>query len=333
MKEENLKNSILLSVVFLGLVEIIYPQGAIDYYPLHVGDYWIQHSDSVSGVYQPTTFRQEIEGTDLIMGEEYYRRSNRLSADDGSLDGKWYTWVREDSNGIVIGAFGDTSIVDSAAIFDPPLLWLPNEIVNVGHAWDFDAPEMGGHFFFAIGSVSDTIEVPAGTFNDCIRIYGLIVDASGDSTQFSLFHYAPGIGEVSNNTYIVSGWYAQLELTEYSVLTSVHGDGITVIPTDFDLQQNYPNPFNPVTTIEFSLPTTGNTLLTIYNLRGEEVARLVDGTLSAGYHRIEWNATKFASGMYFYRLQVRQTGVGQASLTLSGRAGDFVQTRTMLLLK
>ena len=333
MKEENLKNSLLLSVFFLGMVEIINAQGAIDYYPLHVGNYWIQYSDSVSGVYQPTTFRQEIEGTDLIMGEEYYRRSNRLAADDGSLEGKWYTWVREDSNGIVIGAFGDTSIVDSAAIFDPPLLWLPNEIVNVGHAWDFDAPEMGGHFFFAIGSVSDTIEVPAGTFNDCIRIYGLIVDASGDSTQFNLFHYAPDIGEVSNNMYNVSGWYALLELTEYSVLTSVEGDGITVIPTDFDLQQNYPNPFNPITTIEFSLPTTGYALLTIYNLRGEEVARPIDGTLSAGYHRIEWNATNFASGMYFYRLQVRQTGVRQASPTSVWRAGNFVQTRKMLLLK
>lgn len=317
MKEENLKNSILLSVVFLGLVEIIYAQGAIDYYPLHVGDYWIQYSDSVSGVYQPTTFRQEIEGTDLIMGEEYYRRSNRLAADDGSLEGKWYTWVREDSNGIVIGAFSDTSIVDSAAIFDPPLLWLPNEIVNVGHAWDFDAPEMGGHFFFAIGSVSDTIEVPAGTFNDCIRIYGLIVDASGDSTQFSLFHYAPGIGEVSNNTYIVSGWYALLELTEYSVLTSVHGDGITVIPTDFDLQQNYPNPFNPRTTIEYDLPKAGEISLVVYNLIGEVVARLVSEEQFAGHHEVVWDASIFASGIYFYRLQ----------------AGDFVQTRKMLLLK
>ena len=66
-----MKNSQLLSVIFLGIVEIVYAQGAIDYYPLHVGDYWVQHTDSVSGVYQPTTFRQEIEGSDLIMGEEY----------------------------------------------------------------------------------------------------------------------------------------------------------------------------------------------------------------------------------------------------------------------
>ncbi|TFB09634.1 choice-of-anchor B family protein [Candidatus Marinimicrobia bacterium MT.SAG.3] len=100
------------------------------------------------------------------------------------------------------------------------------------------------------------------------------------------------------------------------VITGINTE-VAILPEEYILKQNYPNPFNPVTTIEFSLPTTGNTLLTIYNLRGEEVARLVDGTLSAGYNRIEWNATNYASGIYFYRLQ----------------AGDFVLTRKMVLLR
>ena len=100
------------------------------------------------------------------------------------------------------------------------------------------------------------------------------------------------------------------------VITGVDGK-VAILPEEYILKQNYPNPFNPVTTIEFSLPTTGNTVLTIYNLRGEEVARPVDGTLSAGYNRIDWNASNLASGIYFYRLQ----------------AGDFVLTRKMVLLK
>ncbi len=240
-----------------------------------------------------------------------------VSTDDGSSESRWYSWVKGDTSGIIVGAYGDTGIVDSAVIFDPPLLWLPNEIMDVGHAWDVNAPELGGHFFFAIGSITDTIEVPVGTFNDCIRIYGLLVNTSGDSIQFSLFHYAPGIGEVSNSTYKVLEWYATLELTEYSVVTSVDEDRITEIPANFQLQQNYPNPFNPTTTINYAVPLSSEVLLIIYNLHGEEVARLIDREKHAGNHTAMWNASKFASGIYFYRLQ----------------AGDFVKTRKMILLK
>ena len=100
------------------------------------------------------------------------------------------------------------------------------------------------------------------------------------------------------------------------VITGINTE-VAILPEEYILKQNYPNPFNPVTTIEFSLPTTGNTLLTIYNLLGEEVSRLVDGTLSAVYNLIEWNSTNYASGIYFYRLQ----------------AGDFVLARKMVLLR
>ena len=89
------------------------------------------------------------------------------------------------------------------------------------------------------------------------------------------------------------------------------------VPNSFKLSQNYPNPFNPETVIGYALPIRSDVKLTIYNLRGEEVALLVDGTVSAGNHRVSWDASGFASGIYFYKIQ----------------AGDFVQTRKMLLLK
>ena len=95
-------------------------------------------------------------------------------------------------------------------------------------------------------------------------------------------------------------------------------DGETgAVPESFRLSQNYPNPFNPETVIGYALPIRSDVKLTIYNLRGEEVAFLVDGTVSAGTHRLSWDASNMASGVYLYRL----------------RAGDFVQTRKMLLLK
>lgn len=74
------------------------------------------------------------------------------------------------------------------------------------------------------------------------------------------------------------------------------------IPTEFELSQNYPNPFNPTTKIQFALPESGNYSLRIYNVLGQEVARLVEGQLSAGVHEVDFNASRFASGMYIYKL-------------------------------
>ena len=93
-------------------------------------------------------------------------------------------------------------------------------------------------------------------------------------------------------------------------------------PARFSLAQNYPNPFNPETAIEFALPKTAYTELSVFNLRGELVAKLVGRVLPAGEHRVIWNGLNQAgepvpSGIYLYRL----------------KAGKFAQTRRMVLLK
>jgi hypothetical protein len=87
-------------------------------------------------------------------------------------------------------------------------------------------------------------------------------------------------------------------------------------PSKYELAQGYPNPFNPTTTIEFSLPQSGYVTLKIYSTVGEEVATLVSEKRSAGRYRVEWNASGFASGVYFCRLQ----------------AGQFVQTKKLVVL-
>jgi len=91
----------------------------------------------------------------------------------------------------------------------------------------------------------------------------------------------------------------------------------TELPTEYFLSEPYPNPFNPTTSIEYSLPLSGEVSLIIYNLLGQEVAKLVNGDVEAGYHKVRWNASNVSSGIYLYRL----------------RAGDFFQTRKMVLLK
>ena len=94
------------------------------------------------------------------------------------------------------------------------------------------------------------------------------------------------------------------------------------IPTVFTLHQNYPNPFNPVTTLRYDLPDNNHVKLTIYDLNGREINRLVNTDQPAGHKSVQWNATDMhgkpvSAGVYLYQIQ----------------AGEFVQTRKMVLLK
>jgi len=85
----------------------------------------------------------------------------------------------------------------------------------------------------------------------------------------------------------------------------------------FELHQNYPNPFNGMTTIGFSLSGAASIKLTVFNLRGEEVATLVAEQLSAGVHQYRWNARESASGIYVCRIE----------------ADSNVQSRKLILLR
>ncbi|MFA6473127.1 MAG: T9SS type A sorting domain-containing protein [Candidatus Latescibacterota bacterium] len=79
------------------------------------------------------------------------------------------------------------------------------------------------------------------------------------------------------------------------------------MPSAFRLSQNFPNPFNPVTTIEYSVPQSQFVTLKIFNTLGEEVATLVEGKVASGSHTAAWNATGYASGIYFYQLEAGST--------------------------
>ncbi len=89
------------------------------------------------------------------------------------------------------------------------------------------------------------------------------------------------------------------------------------VPSSFSLRQNYPNPFNPTTTIRFQLSVAGNASLKIFDMLGKEVATLVNDKLNAGTYTVVWDGTRFASGVYFYRLT----------------SDAFSETRKMLLIR
>jgi len=81
-------------------------------------------------------------------------------------------------------------------------------------------------------------------------------------------------------------------------------DAVGILPTAYALFQNYPNPFNPITNINFDLKENGFVRLNVYNVLGQQVATLIDGTMDAGHHSISFDASKLASGLYIYKIEV-----------------------------
>ena len=109
-----------------------------------------------------------------------------------------------------------------------------------------------------------------------------------------------------------------------SVMRSVGGTvvGVSekpsrVIPNAFSLKQNYPNPFNPTTMIVYEIPRATRVVLTVFDILGREVTRLVDEVKPPGSYQATWDAAGLASGTYFYRLE----------------AGEFNEVKHLLLLK
>lgn len=97
---------------------------------------------------------------------------------------------------------------------------------------------------------------------------------------------------------------------------------VAIVPGELMLHQNYPNPFNPITRISYSIPYMENSnkkfvQLKVFDINGSEVAVLVNEEKPTGTYEIEFDATNLSSGIYFYEM----------------KAGDFISTKKMLLLK
>jgi len=100
-------------------------------------------------------------------------------------------------------------------------------------------------------------------------------------------------------------------------IVSVQNTSKSEIPSDIYLSQNYPNPFNPSTKIEYRIQEAGVISLKVYDVLGNEVTTLVDEYKPAGTYEVEWDASKYPSGVYFYQLKTE----------------GFIETKKMILMK
>ena len=122
-----------------------------------------------------------------------------------------------------------------------------------------------------------------------------------------------------NGAYLFAGTFQngiwRIPLSEFGVTGVIaegagHHDG-------YSLSQNMPNPAAPLTSIEFAVPRSENAILQVFDVTGREVRTLLSEEVAAGIHRCTWNTSEVANGVYYYRL----------------RAGDFVETKQMVVLK
>jgi hypothetical protein len=162
---------------------------------------------------------------------------------------------------------------------------------------------------------------------------GAIVTLSGGAQASNIFWQVAGqvtLGTTSDFKGIIlcqtliemqtSGMFNGRALAQTAVTLDANMVPIEVevgVPVKFSLEQNFPNPFNPATTINYQLPKSGYVTLKVYNVLGREVATLVNKQKTQGRYSVSFDASGLTSGVYFYQI----------------KAGDFIQTKKMVLLR
>jgi len=137
---------------------------------------------------------------------------------------------------------------------------------------------------------------------------------SGSSTVYASSQYNSDI--IFGGHFTSAGGNPANNIADWNTTLGINHNG-SEIPAQYVLSQNYPNPFNPSTQIEFGIPKQGFVKLAVYNSEGQEVAVLVNESLSAGNYNIPFDASALSSGVYFYKLA----------------AGNNTLTKKMILVK
>ncbi len=156
---------------------------------------------------------------------------------------------------------------------------------------------------------------------------GFDIERSPDNNNFSKIGFVSGFGTTTESNSYTFMDNPQKEGTYYYRLKQVDLNGRfkysnstevkVTSPMMYSLDQNYPNPFNPTTKIDYSIPNQDFVNITVFNELGQKVATLVNEVVSSGHHTVDFNASRFSSGIYFYRIQT----------------GNFVNVKKMNLLK
>lgn len=159
----------------------------------------------------------------------------------------------------------------------------------------------------------------SASYNDRLQVQ---VSTNGGTTfPFTIFDKAGSTlatAPATTSTFVPSGdsQWGRFSVAISSFIVSIQQIG-TETPTQYALNQNYPNPFNPVTNISYMIPKSSKVTLKVYDIKGQLISTLYEGNQNSGIYLTQFNGSKLASGVYFYKLE----------------AGDFKEVRKMTMIK
>jgi choice-of-anchor A domain-containing protein/uncharacterized repeat protein (TIGR01451 family) len=199
------------------------------------------------------------------------------------------------SNYIYAGTYGN-GLMKSA---DNGSTWTKVTTLNVAYVYALTADASG--------------KVYASSYTD-----GIMTSGDNGSTWTSIGMSGYGVSTVivsSSNVYAGTKEGAIYKIAENNSQVTA-AETSNEIPTTYQLAQNYPNPFNPTTTIQFSVPQTSRVMIRVFNSIGQEVAVLADQEFSTGVHKVSFDASRLASGMYIYQMIGKNLNISKKMMLL-----------------
>ncbi len=285
----------------------------------------------ISGISSTIGLENIIDPSEIIVEGTLYGYDGQYFSPDNIVPGQGY-WLRTN-------AAGDITLFSArqSAKTMPFLNHLEGsnifEFTNGTHSaalyFGKDVPE-GEELSYSLPPVFPQMAFDA-RFTDDMKYTRDTGEISVINTNSSLsVHYTVNMMAEDGKEWVLTTDNGEEHIIEGTGTITFTGDinGMTlsqkigVIPATYTLHQNYPNPFNPVTTLRYDLPTEDYVTIIIYDLNGREINQLVNNNQPAGHKSVQWNATDIhgkpvGAGVYLYQI----------------KAGEFVQTRKMVLLK
>ncbi len=274
---------------------------------------WAKHPDPVLE-YVPGTWEVSISSMYVIKDGDSLKM---WYADDGlgisglgyasSIDG--INWSKSEDNPV---------LTPEPGLWDDEFVTVPTVILENGkyRMWYLGVgdPQFGSPWQTGFAMSDDGIDWLKDPKNPVLQV-GNTGEWDEDAAQsFDIF-------KINDSTYKMLYLGSDFEEYQFGLATLdipvAIESNFSNFPTSFSLSQNYPNPFNPLTKIEFQIPNSKFTTLSVYNLLGEKVATLVSKKLNPGNHTYTFDGKNLASGVYYYQLVV----------------GDYREVKKMILLK